>query len=254
MENTIGNASVILAGGKGTRLGEGTRKPARMLFNKPLVRWIVEASIEAGCDPIVVVVPDEKNGGAEVREAAGAGVQFAIQENPNGTGNAFDSAREILKNFEGDIFTTVGDAPAFTSEMIIDLIKFHKTRNSDITFATGEYEITPPYGRVIRENQTRNDKIVGIVEEVDADENQKTIKEVITSQWVFNSKKIWSIIDQLSIQETTGEINLTEVVEIAIADSERVNAWRSPKPESLLGVNTPSEFKEMEKQLSKLFE
>ncbi len=252
MINSTGHASVILAGGKGTRLGEGTRKPARMFLNKPLVQWIVEASKEAGCDPVIVVIPDEKNGGDEVRDAAGDNLLFAVQVNPNGTGHAFKSAFEQLKDFEGEIFTTVGDAPAFTAEMIKDLLDYHRKQKSDITFATGEYDITPPYGRVIRENQTENGKVLDIVEEVDADKNQIGIKEVITSQWVFNSSEIWPLIEQLSVQKTTGEINLTEIVKIALENGKKINAWRSSNPKQLLGVNTPSEFSDMERQLKKL--
>jgi len=240
-------AAVVLAGGKGTRLGDGISKPARLIKGKSIVRWIIEAQKNAGVDKVIVVVRPVGLGGKEVMDAAGDDVEFAIQKEANGTGDAARSAWTNLDGFDGNVLITVGDAPAFNKTLINEFIDFHEESGADLSFATAIYDPVPPYGRVWR---TSKDGILGIIDDSEATASDKEIKEVITSQYLVKSLVLKELLAGLEPSIVTGEINLTDIVNIAVHRRFKVKDWLCNSPEKLMGVNTPEDFVEMENMLS----
>ncbi len=234
--------AVILAAGRGSRMSGGEAKPARRLLGVPLVRRVVNAARGAGAEPIVVVVAPGEAGGAEVRKAAGDGVVFVVQERPLGTGDAALAARVALGGFAGRLFLLVGDAPAVRPEELRGLAEHHETRNAALTFASAVYDETPPYGRIVRDSAGR---IFGIIEEADATEAQRALREVITSQYLVEAPLLWELLALLRPKPRSGEKNLTDIVRLAVMRRLVVEAWRAPEPERLLGVNTAEELERM---------
>lgn len=240
-------AAVIMAAGKGTRLGSDVPKPAQLIAGKPMLRWIVEALQELLTGPLVVVVPPDEELAKVVSDAAGPGVMTTPQQDVVGTGSALLAAERLLGRFHGDLIVTVGDSPAMRKEDFAELLEHHRGKEATVTFATGEYDPTPPYGRVIRDEQG---KLVKLIEDRDATPVQRQIREVVTSQWVFRSPLIWPLLHQIRMAPVTKEMQLTDVVGIAANTGLDVSAWLSPRPERLTGVNTPEEFKAMESFLA----
>lgn len=240
-------AAVILAAGKGVRLGAGLRKPARPMGGKPLVRWVVDACLAAGAEPVVVIVPPDSEDGKPVRQAVEPDAIPVVQDNPRGTGHALLQARKHLHLWRGDIVVLVGDAPAVHEPLIRSLLEHHRATNAAITFASGVYDPTPPYGRVLRDATGR---VTGIVEEKEATPLQREIKEVITSQFVFRGELLWPLLERVKASPVTGEVQLTDVISIAARSSLAIEAWPCPEPERLLGVNTPEEWTMMETVLA----
>ena len=236
-------AAVILAAGEGTRLGSGLRKPARSIQGKPLVRWVIDAVRATGADPIIVIVPPDDKDGAQVREACGPDVEFAVQEKPKGTGHALLQAKSLLSHWKSDFFTLVGDAPAVTSLLLRGLLEHHRSTGAALTFASGEYDPIPPYGRVLRDE---HGSILGTIEEVDATPAQRQIREVLTSQYVFRGDLLWPLLERVRASSRSGEVQLTDVIGKAVKSGLNVEAWPCPYPERLLGINTPEEWRLME--------
>lgn len=241
-------AAVILAAGKGTRMGSDLLKPAQSIAGKPMVRWLVEALRGIVTGPLVVVVPPDDEGARQISEAAGEGVMTVRQQEVVGTGSALRSAEKLLGRFHGDLIVTVGDSPAMCGEDFQELLQQHRQTDATITFATGVYDPPPPYGRVIRDE---NGALVRLLEEREATAVQRVVNEVVTSQWVFRSPLVWPLLRQIRMARMTREVLLTDVVDIGLKSGLEVRPWRSPRPDRLLGVNTPEEFAAMEEYLSR---
>jgi bifunctional UDP-N-acetylglucosamine pyrophosphorylase/glucosamine-1-phosphate N-acetyltransferase len=82
-------AAVVLAAGKGTRLGGGKAKVLREIAGRPMIAWVIDAAREAGATKTVAVVGYDREA---VEEALPRGVDSAVQEVPRGTGDAVRAA------------------------------------------------------------------------------------------------------------------------------------------------------------------
>ena len=89
-------ASVILAGGKGTRMKSGFNKLLHEISGKPLVKYVVDTVVEAGIEKNIVVIGDD---GIDVKNELGSQFEYAVQEQPLGTGHALISAKKFLEGF-----------------------------------------------------------------------------------------------------------------------------------------------------------
>src|SRR5207244_6969785 len=121
------------------------------------------------------------------------GVEIAIQDQPLGTGDAVRSAAGALEGFEGDILVLNGDVPALRSEVLSDLLGVH--RNEDAAATVLSFEPADPrhYGRIVRDG----DRLAGIVEAVDANEEERAITEVNSGMYVFRSDALWPALERL---------------------------------------------------------
>jgi bifunctional UDP-N-acetylglucosamine pyrophosphorylase / glucosamine-1-phosphate N-acetyltransferase len=221
-----------MAAGLGTRMRSALPKHLHPLLGRRVVDWVIGAAGRAGAGRIVVVAaPDTRD--------AYEAVTVAVQERPLGTGDAVRSARGALEAFTGRVLVLDAAAPLLTGEHLAALVAEHERQDAAVTILTVEPDRTLPYGRVIRD---AHGWVEAIVEEKDATDAQRAIRELNSSIYVFEAGPLWESLEKLDAQNAQGELYLTDTIAHIVAEGGRAAAWVCPDPLAGLGINTRVEL------------
>ncbi|MCB9839105.1 MAG: NTP transferase domain-containing protein [Phycisphaeraceae bacterium] len=242
-------AAIILAAGKGTRMNSDLPKVVHETCGAPMVCWVARACLEAGCSRVIAVVGHRQE---LVREAleridpGDASIEFAVQDEQLGTGHAVRCAQPLLEGFAGDIVVLCGDGPLIRAETIEQLIAEHRGSAAAATLATATVDDPSGYGRIVRDAAGA---FVGIVEEKNATDQQKRIREINPSYYCFRADKLWSSLDRVTRNERSGEYYLTDVPSLLLAGGEPVGALAAVPAGDALSVNTPEQLAQTDRIL-----
>jgi bifunctional UDP-N-acetylglucosamine pyrophosphorylase/glucosamine-1-phosphate N-acetyltransferase len=226
-------AAVVMAAGLGTRMKSATPKHLHPLLGRRLIDWVVEAVRPLGADPLVVVLSPEAADAVE-------GVQIAVQQKPLGTGDSLRSARAEVGAAD-DVLVVSGDHPRISPALLQALVDEHRSAGAAATVLTFEPVDARAYGRVVRSDDGR---LLAIVEDADADESQRAIREVNSSIYVFAGDKLWPALDRIEPANAQGELYLTDVVRVLVEGGENVIVFKAPDADEVEGVNTRVELAE----------
>ncbi len=227
-------AAVVMAAGLGTRMRSAVPKHFHELLGRRLVDWVIEAGRGTGAEPLVVVAsPGARD------EFASSGVEIAVQEQPLGTGDAVRSARGALTGFDGDVLVLSGDTPLLTTELLSELVETHRRERADATILSTEPPDPRLYGRVVRGD---DGDVLRIAEGTDASDEERQIREINTSIYVFRTAALWPALDRLQPKNVQGELYLTDAVEILVGDGAPVRAHLAADWRQGDGVNTRVEL------------
>jgi bifunctional UDP-N-acetylglucosamine pyrophosphorylase/glucosamine-1-phosphate N-acetyltransferase len=174
-----------------------------------------------------------------MRASLDGGVTLAVQAEARGTGDAVASARGALARFEGDVLVLSGDTPMLRAELLEDLVATHRREGAAATILAIEPDEPRPYGRIVRND---DGSVSGIVEELDATQEQRAIRELNSSIYVFRARDLWSAVERLDPQNAQGELYLTDTIGHLVRDGLRVAVHRAPDPTDAEGVNTRVEL------------
>jgi len=243
------NQIVILAGGKGTRMGNPrVPKVLVMLNNKPLILYVLEEieKINQLAKPVVVV----GFAAGKVQQVLGTHYIYAFQDKQLGTAHALLAAKNKVK--AENILVLYGDMPFIKAQSLKDLIKLHFKSGAKITMFTaqaesfkGNYISLDKYGRIIR---TPLGDIAGIVEYKDATDVQRKIKEINPGLYMFNTKWLWENLKKIENNNAQKEYYLTDIVHVALSQGEKVNSILVDAKE-VLGINNKEDLAIAEKLL-----
>jgi bifunctional UDP-N-acetylglucosamine pyrophosphorylase/glucosamine-1-phosphate N-acetyltransferase len=220
-----------MAAGLGTRMKSATPKHLHPLLGRRLVDWVVEAVRPLGADPLVVVLSPEAAGALE-------GVTVAVQEQPLGTGDSLRAARESVGNAK-TLLVVSGDHPRISSNLLERLVAEHKSAAVGATVLSFEPPDARAYGRIVRDDGAR---LKAIVEDADADDAQRAIREVNSSIYVFAADKLWSVLERIEPANAQGELYLTDAVRLLVEGGEEVVVFKASNADEVEGVNTRAEL------------
>ena len=225
------NCAVILAGGQGKRMKSELPKPMFEVLGEPMLEWVIKSCEEAGISDICIV----KGYNAEVIENyIGGRHKTVMQEERMGTGHAVMMAVDWLKErIDSNVIILCGDAPFVDSDTIKNALAQHTENGSAVTVITSEVDNPFGYGRVIRSN----DGIKGIVEEKDATNDQKKIKEINSGAYWFKTEQLLYALGEIKPNNSQGEYYLTDSVYILLNAGQKADAYASPNPDVVLGAN-----------------
>lgn len=246
-------AAIVLAAGLGKRMGSDLPKVLHEVGGRPMVAIVVDACRAAGVGRVIVVVGPDERGGRLVRLAlAGAGVEFAVQPEQLGTGHAVQCAVPVLKEGgEGgqgglprDVFVLCGDGPLVRAGMLREIARVHAETGADVTLATAVVDDPGAYGRIVRDGGGR---FAAIVEHKAATEQQRAIREINPSYYLFRTESLLSALPRVQRSATggtggAGEYYLTDVPGLLLADGGQVEVVQAAGPEDALSINTPEEL------------
>jgi bifunctional UDP-N-acetylglucosamine pyrophosphorylase / glucosamine-1-phosphate N-acetyltransferase len=224
-------AAVVMAAGLGTRMKSTTAKHLHPLLGRRLVDWVIEAVRPLDPDPLVVVVSPEA-------AVAFDGVDVAVQEQPLGTGDAVRAARAKL-GAPAEVLVVSGDHPRVSADLLAQLVAEHRSTDATATVLSFEPEDPRAYGRIVRDG---NGRLQGIVENADADERQRAIREVNSSIYVFAAEKLWPALERIEPANAQGELYLTDAVRLLVDGGEEVTVFKAPDADEVEGVNTRVEL------------
>lgn len=238
--------AVILAAGRGTRMGSDLPKVLHELGGLPLVSYPLRAVRAAGVDTIVVVVGHGRERVEErIASDPDAGpVRFAVQSEQLGTGHAVLCALPALPDGASDALILSGDVPLVRAATLGRLMAARAATPARIAIATFRPPSPSGYGRIVRDAGGR---VLRIREEVDASEAERTIGEVNAGIYCVATDVLREELPRLGRDNEKGEIYLTDLV-----------ARQAPKgpvgtvevsATEVAGVNTPEQLAALESRV-----
>jgi bifunctional UDP-N-acetylglucosamine pyrophosphorylase / glucosamine-1-phosphate N-acetyltransferase len=224
---------VILAAGEGKRMRSKHPKVLHPLWGKPMITYVLDACQELPLAKTFLVVGHQAE---RVREAlAERPIRFVLQREQKGSGHALMQVGPRLKGFSGDLLVLCGDVPLVSEKILHDLWAAHRKARAAATLLTAHLDNPTGYGRVIREKTGR---LKAIVEEVDADDGQKAIREVNAGIYCFAAPHLFAILKEIRSSNRQGEYYLPDVFSLLRERGLRVEASLTPDPEKVMGINT----------------
>lgn len=240
--------AIILAAGKGTRMGGDLPKVVHEVAGRPMVYWVVKACKEAGVSRCVVVVGYK---GELVRDALKneSNIEFVEQTEQLGTGHAAQMAAPLFKDQTNvDVFVLAGDGPLIRPSTLSDLLKLHRDRKAGATLATAVLEDPSGYGRVVRDAKGLFD---AIVEQKDATPAQLALNEVNPSYYCFVSGDLFASLAQVRNDNKQNEYYLTDVPALLKGQGKAVCVIDAVPAEDVLSINTPDQLANVDAVLRK---
>lgn len=234
---------IILAGGRGKRMGSQDPKVLTLFNGRPIIDYCLNAVGELGFPekPVVVV----GFGAEKVRDYLGGRAEYALQSEQLGTGHAVLCAKNQVEGKAENIVVLYGDHPNTKAETIRRILNFHKMEKPALTMMTlrvpdfaGVYSAFYGFGRVVREE---NGKIKKIAELKDATDEEKNIRELNPSLFCFDSAWLWENLPKVRNNNSQGEYYLTDMAGLAIEQGKKIASLEIDYRECI-GVNTPEEL------------
>jgi bifunctional UDP-N-acetylglucosamine pyrophosphorylase/glucosamine-1-phosphate N-acetyltransferase len=231
-------ACVILAAGKGVRMGSEKSKVLHPLCGKPLLSYVIACARETNMNPIHTIIGH----GAEKVKAAfsGENLKWVLQEKQMGTAHAISLAAPLLRDSSGTLVVLCGDAPLITAETLNKLVSLHEmNKDTAVTVLSGIVNSPNQYGRLIR-NATG--QLMAIIETSNATEEQLRINEINSGIYAFNPQKLFDAIKEVKPNSKNGEYYLPDVVSLLAKKGERVEVLVAQDATECLGINSREEL------------
>lgn len=234
----------MLAAGLGKRMNSGLPKVLHCLGGKPLLFYPLEIARSLNPKRIAIVVG---HGAEEVkRSCADNGISWVFQQRQLGTGHAVGCTRDIFWDFSGDLLILSGDVPLISQDSLLGLLRHHREQEAVLTFMTAFLDHPTGYGRIVR---NENEELIGIVEERDANQPEKKIKEVNAGIYVVSPRFLYPALEELNSDNQQGEYYLPDIVRVAQKSARIFRTVRVEDAREILGINTREELAFMEKTL-----
>ena len=167
-----------------------------------------------------------------------------------GTGHAVQLAYPVLakqSSTETSHYVIMcGDTPLLTKETVSALVTHHQSEGARLTLLTTNVLDPRGYGRVIR---GKEGAICRVVEDRDASQKEKQVTEINAGMYVVDGKFLNHALGQLQPQNAQGEYYLTDIIEIAVQEGEKVVAWLTQDSLETTGVNTRVQLALAEKEM-----
>lgn len=234
---------VILAAGKGKRLGAALPKVLCDVGEKPMVLRLVESILQSGVTlrPVVVI----GYGTEIIKKHLGTKCSYVLQTEQLGTGHAVYCTKDYLAGVD-DVLVLYGDHPFLKPETIAGLAEAHKQSKATLTMMTlrlpnfdGWHKVFEDWGRIIRDER---EEIRAIVEKKDASAEELKITEVNPSFFCFKANWLWESLPKLNCDNAQGEFYLTDLVYLAILQKQKVQSLVVTDPGEAVGVNNTEQL------------
>lgn len=227
--------TLILAAGKGTRMKSELPKVIHKVNGIPMISKIIKVLNGLEPEENILILGHKKE---QVLKVVGEEADYVVQTEQLGTGHAVIQAKEKLADYDGDVMILCGDTPLLREETLRNLYNFHKESKAVTTILTSIYENPFGYGRIVKENGL----VKAIVEEKEANEEIKKIKEVNAGVYCFNSKELFKALSKINNNNEKGEYYLTDVIGIQVGEDKKVQSFVLEDNMEILGVNSKVEL------------
>ncbi len=233
------NTAVILAAGAGTRMKSDQPKVLHDVMGRPMVSHVVSQVRAAGAEKVIAITG---HCAEQVQNAlAPLQIEFAYQEEQLGTAHAVLQAFDQLPE-EGDVFVLCGDTPLITADTLQAFAACHAEQGRAITVLTAEYEDPTGYGRIVRDKDSG--ELLGIVEQKDANEEERKIHEVNAGMYCIDAAFLREYLPQISNENAQHEYYITDLIEMAVSSGRGASAFCASDASEIQGVNNRVQLSE----------
>lgn len=253
VKDTEGNmnkklAVAILAAGLGKRMKSPDKPKVMFEINgRPMIDHVVELAFKVNAELVVPIVGHHREQVINYlgQKFQGKDIKYAVQAEQLGTGHAVIQTAELLKDFDGEILILSGDVPLLKFETVVKLINEHFEKNNTATLLTTVFENSHGYGRIVRDADGNFNRIV---EEKDASEEEKQIKEINPAIYIVNAKVLFDALSKISPENNQKEYYLTDIFHFI--PKEKTGTVVTNDELEVTGVNSIEQLKEMEDALN----
>ena len=235
---------LVLAAGLGTRMKSARAKVLHEIGGRPLISYVCRTAASLNPQKVLVVVGHQAQ---EVQRAAQNSIghlgSFVTQTEQKGTGDAVASAREQLSDSDATVVVLSGDVPLLKPETLGRFIEHHRENKSACSLLSVRLENPTGYGRVVRD---AGGTFKRIVEQRDASNEERQIKEINSGIYCFDARKLFGALNELKPTNDQGEYYLTDVPQILLGKGENVSVYLHSDPREVSGINTRAELAEFE--------
>ncbi|MBT7913876.1 NTP transferase domain-containing protein [Candidatus Bathyarchaeota archaeon] len=231
-------SAIVLAAGRGTRMNSIDKNKVTVKLNgQPMVRHTIDHLREANIDQIIVVVGFQAD---SVRSALGDSVEYVVQKNQLGTGDAVATALPALVPAVTTVLAVYGDDSSFYPPSLYqEMIAKQQSTLADVLVLTIKKNDPTGLGRIIRD---QSGKISKIVEEKNATPEERETKEINTGFYCFDRQFLDAHITSIKPNPVTGELYATDLVEIALSAGKKVETYFLDDSSVWHGVNTQEDY------------
>lgn len=207
-----------------------TCKVLHQAAGRPLLSHVLDLCAAVGAHPVVVLSRESE----PARAVVPADATVALQEPPRGTGDAVRVALAATDSRDGVAFVVYGDTPVLRAETLERMRELLLERGAVLVLLTAQVGTDNSYGRIVRDEAG---DVRRIVEVRSASPEERLLPESNLGAYAMDLAWLRTAAARLRENET-GEIFLTDLAAIAIADGQRVAAHRADDPTEGMGVNT----------------
>ncbi|MFC6303692.1 bifunctional UDP-N-acetylglucosamine diphosphorylase/glucosamine-1-phosphate N-acetyltransferase GlmU [Oerskovia jenensis] len=264
-------AVIVLAAGAGTRMKSATPKVLHPLAGRSLLGHAMVAARGLAPQRIAVVVRHERDLVAAAALEVVPSALVVDQDEVPGTGRAVQCAVEALdvraqaeaaahgvplghegrgpvEGLEGSIVVLAGDIPLLDAATLTRLLDTHRADGNAVTVLTTEVDDATGYGRIVRDDAGA---VLSIVEHKDATDEQRAIREINSSVYVFDAAVLRGALRQVTQENSQGEVYLTDVLQIAREGGGRVGALTVGDPLLVEGANDRAQLATLRAELNR---
>jgi len=250
MSNSV--KAVILAAGKGTRMQSSLPKVLHKISGQSLVERVINSVFELNNISQIFVVTGHQSEkvseflyGKYHRES----IKTVLQEPQLGTGHAVFQAYEDLKDFKGTVIVLCGDTPLLNTSTLQTFIDSHKSSQAALTVMSAVFDNPTNYGRIVR---GEDNNIKKIVEEKDANDDEKRIKEINAGVYCLEWDKISPAFFELTTNNEQGEYYLTDIIDWSVKKGFKTCGYVLENNYEIFGINSREHLAEASKILNDL--
>jgi bifunctional UDP-N-acetylglucosamine pyrophosphorylase/glucosamine-1-phosphate N-acetyltransferase len=236
---------LILAAGLGTRMKSRMAKVLHKLGGRPIIAHVCRtaASLEPRRTYVIVGHQADNVRAAVEKELGNEQATFVRQKEQRGTGDAVMAAHSVVADANSTVLILSGDVPLVRVETLRALIEKHLNAKASCTILSVRLENPTGYGRLVRDEASN---FLKIVEQKDATDDEKQIREVNAGIYCFDSEKLFQALARVRPINSQGEYYLTDVPGILKDDGEQVTIYQHQDAREVSGVNTRAELAEFE--------
>jgi len=217
--------TLILAAGLGKRMKSRKPKVLHEVLRKPMVLWVVDTVLKLENNLVGIVLG---HGWQHVKAVLPENIHIFLQREQLGTAHAVMSTGDFIRGDE--ILVTYGDVPLVELETLKRLLDIHRTSRAQVTLVTVELEDPTGYGRILRD---ASGGVKKIVEETDADEETRKIREINTGIAVYDGDFLYEALKKIKPSNVQREYYLTDVVSFA----GKISTLKLEDSAQTLGIN-----------------
>ena len=238
---------LIMAAGLGTRMKSNRAKVLHKLDGRPIVSHVCKVALALKPTGVFVIVGHQADEVRAVIEkdfaAAKDQLAFVHQREQRGTGDAVMAAETNLAGENRTVLILSGDVPLVRAQTLTKLLEAHLSARAACTILSVRLENPTGYGRMIRDDAGG---FARIVEQKDATDDERQVREINTGIYCFESAKLVAALARIKPNNKQGEYYLTDVPAILKSDGDQVAIHLHNDAREVSGVNTRAELAEFE--------
>ncbi len=226
------NCAVILAAGEGKRMKANKPKPMMEVLSRPMIDWVLDAAEASGVKDTILVVGAY---GEQLVDHCGERSAICWQRERLGTGHAVMMALDYLNASDAEnVLILNGDAPFMDAATIAESLALHEANGNAVTVISARLDDPFGYGRII---QGADGSFERIVEQKDATEEEKAIRNVNSGAYWFRREDLIASLGKLTTDNAAHEYYLTDTIYILKQEGKNAGVFVTENADVVLGAN-----------------